>query len=177
MNKKILLSILLVLVLAVSCKNNTTDSTATTKVTFDDFRDEISNSLEGLDIATTGQMPIPAITYAATGSENTINIQVTGANNATASSEDAATKMQTALNGIANSKIKYTVTQDSFPTSTTDVVSYEIVMTPTSGEFDVNSFINGGLNDTAQTTAQKITFWLDITPNNATWTDVIATSK
>lgn len=177
MSKKIFLSLLFVLALAVSCNKNNPTSPTTTKVTYQDHKTDMENSLEGLNIATKGDMSIPPITYIVTDNQNGINIEVVGVNNAEASSADVATKMQNALDALTDSKIKYVVTQDTYPTTETDTVAYEIVMTPKNGEFDTESFIKNGLDDVSQTKAQQITFWLNISLKSAKWTDLLTPSK
>lgn len=171
MSKKIFLSLLFVLALAVSCNKNNPTSPTTTKVTYQDYKTDMENSLEGLNIATKGDMSIPPITYIVTDNQNGIDIEIVGVNNAEASSADVATKMQNALDALTDSKIKYVVTQDTYPTTETDTVAYEIVMTPRNGEFDVDSFKNEGFTDTVNTTAAKITLSINVSLIDCKWTD------
>ncbi|MBW5390522.1 hypothetical protein [Brachyspira hampsonii] len=57
MKNKLILSLMLVLTLAVSCKNNTTDSTATgTTITMDMLEEELNNINNDSPISQNGEL-------------------------------------------------------------------------------------------------------------------------
>lgn len=181
MSKKIFLSLLFVLALAVSCNKNNPTSPTTTKVTYQDYSKEIA-ALDDLNIAEKGTIILDPISYVAMVKPNTIDITANGpsattANDNTTTTDIVTKKMQDALNAIQNPKITYNVKSYAFPQTETDTVQFNIEMTPRNGEFDVDSFKNESFTDTVNTTAAKITLSINVSLIDCKWTDVMTPSK
>ncbi|MEI0558471.1 hypothetical protein [Brachyspira intermedia] len=174
MSKKIFLSLLFVLALAVSCNKNNPTSPTTTKVTYQDYSKEIV-ALDGINIVEKGTITLGDISFVNLVN-NTIDIEANGpsattANDNTTTTDIVEKKMQDALNAIQNPKITYNVKSYAFPLTETDTVQFNIEMTPRNGEFDVDSFKNEGFTDTVNTTAAKITLSINVSLIDCKWTD------
>ena len=178
MSKKIFLSLLFVLALAVSCNKNNTTSPTTNKITFEDLKNEIA-ALNGLNIAEKGTITLSDIS-SATISANNIDIQANGGyakpDDNTTTTDIAESKIQEKLKAIPNSKITYTIGLGSQPISETES-DFFIDITPKNGEFDLDSFKKAGFTATDNTTASKISFIINMTLVNAKWTDFTPASK
>ena len=181
MSKKIFLSLLFVLALAVSCNKNNITSPTTTKVTYQDYNSEIA-ILNDLNIAEKGTIILDPIYYIAIIRPNALDIDARGesaqtANNNTTTTDTVVKKMQDKLNTIQNPKITYNVKSYSYPQTETDTVQFNIEMTPKNGQFDLDSFKNEGFTDEVYTTATKITLIINIRLVDSKWTDVMPPSK
>ncbi|MEI0797965.1 hypothetical protein R4Q14_06535 [Brachyspira intermedia] len=77
MSKKIFLSLLFVLALAVSCNKNNITSPTTTKVTYQDYNSEIA-ILNDLNIAEKGTIILDPIYYIAIIRPNALDIDARG---------------------------------------------------------------------------------------------------
>ncbi|MEI0485453.1 hypothetical protein [Brachyspira intermedia] len=175
MSKKIFLSLLLVLALAVSCNKNKVTKPITTIITFEDFQNEISG-LHNLNLAEYGTIKLAPINFAASEKPNYFRVNATGESGGTTSSTSVETIQKTIqdyLNQIPNSKISYQIISPDNPTYENQPREFTIIMTTLNNQFIIDSFKNKGFTDTVNTTDSKITFTIEITPNNFLWNNII----
>ncbi|CRF31420.1 unnamed protein product [Brachyspira suanatina] len=175
MNKKIFLSLLFVLILAVSCNRNKVTEPTTTIITFEDFQNEISG-LYNLNLAEYGTIKLDHINFTTSEKPNYFKVSATGESGGTTSSTSVETVQKTInyyLNQMENSKINYQVITSDKPTYPEQPISFTIIMTPKNNEFNIDSFKTKGFTDTVNTTDSKITFTIEITPNNFIWNNSI----
>ena len=100
----------------------------------------------------------------------------TGESGGTTSSTSVETIQKTIqdyLNQIPNSKISYQIISPDNPTYENQPREFTIIMTTLNNQFIIDSFKNKGFTDTVNTTDSKITFTIEITPNNFLWNNVI----
>ncbi|MEI0550803.1 hypothetical protein R4K89_10900 [Brachyspira intermedia] len=175
MSKKIFLSLLLVLALAVSCNKNKVTKPITTIITFEDFQNEISG-LHNLNLAEHGTIKLDPINFAASEKPNYFRVNATGESGGTTSSTSVETIQKTIqdyLNQIPNSKINYQIISPDNPTYQGQPIEFTIIMTTVNNQFIIDSFKAKGFTDTVNTTDSKITFTIEITPNNFLWNNII----
>ena len=175
MNKKIFLPLLFVLALAVSCNKNNVTEPKTNTISFEDFQNEISG-LYNLNLAEHGTIKLDPINFAASEKPNYFRVNATGESGGTTSSTTLKKKKKTMedyLNQISNSKISYQIISPDNPTYQGQPIEFTIIMTTVNNQFIIDSFKAKGFTDTVNTTDSKITFTIEITPNNFLWNNVI----
>ncbi|AEM23258.1 hypothetical protein Bint_2659 [Brachyspira intermedia PWS/A] len=145
MSKKIFLSLLFVLALAVSCKNNVAEPTITTTITFDILSEQLYTADTSFTISKEAPSIIPITTGKIINSIIYLSPTPIGDNN------DAATAITPArlkdgldktFASIPNSTINYEVIPPTITTDGKQTITFDIIMTPKNSydKFDTSTF-------------------------------------
>ena len=172
MSKKIFLSLLFVLVLTVSCKNNTTDSTADSTITYQMFEEQILFADETAVISKEeGFLPTPV--YASLilkaiifGTELEPSYAYNDANTAI-TPNTLRNGLDKAFADILDSKINYEITIPTITKSGNQTFTLTLVFTPknSNDKFDTASFKSDAPSHLT-CTEQKVECNIDV---NAYW--------